>query len=117
MELIVVGLLTPLVTTATYFLLSKEPTLYKRMLSSSHGAFLLIPLGYAVLASHWSSFHTWQFYIWPFYLLLTAFVFSTGYSLLRFKGTKLVHLLQVCQLPVAFWYWVLGTMAITHDSI
>jgi hypothetical protein len=39
------------------------------------------------------------------------------YSLFWFNGTKLVHLLQLYQLPLAFPYWLLGTMAITHDSI
>ena len=117
MELTVIGLLAPLVTTVTYFFLSKEPVLYKRALTSSHGIFLLASLGYAALASLWSTFQTWQFFIWPFYLLLGAFVISTAYSLFRFKGTKLVHLLQLYQLPLAFPYWLIGTMAITHDSI
>ena len=117
MELTVLGLLAPLVTTITYFLFSKEPVLYRRALTSSHGAFLLLSLGYALLASHWSTFQTGKYFIWPFYLLLVAFVTSTGYSLVRFKGTKIVHLLQLYQLPLAFPYWLLGTMAITHDSI
>jgi catechol 2,3-dioxygenase-like lactoylglutathione lyase family enzyme len=117
MDIVAVGLLIPVVTSVTYFFLSKEPELYKRAISSSHGALLLVSMGYAMLASQWSSFHTWQFYIWLFYLILIAFVLSIGYSLFRFRGTKLVHLLQLCQLPVAFWYWVIGTMAITHDSI
>jgi hypothetical protein len=97
--------------------MSKESSLFKRALSSSHGAFLLLALGYAALAADWSTFDTWRPFIWPFYLLLAAFVFSTGYSFVRFKGTKIVHLLQIYQLPVAFLYWALGTMAITHDSI
>jgi hypothetical protein len=117
MDLFALGLLVPIVTSATYFLMSKEPVLYKRALSSSHGALLLLSAGYAALANLWSSIDTWQFYIWPFYLILAAFVLSIGYSFLRFNGTKLVHLLQVCQLPVAFWYWAVGTMAITHDSM
>jgi hypothetical protein len=117
MELMMVGLLAPLVTTVTYFFFSKEQILYKRALTSSHGAFLLLSFGYASLASNWSTFQTWEFFIWPFYLLLAAFFISTGYSLLWFKGTKLVHLLQLYQVPLAFPYWLLGTMAITHDSI
>jgi mannose/fructose/N-acetylgalactosamine-specific phosphotransferase system component IIC len=117
MDIVAVALLIPVVTSATYFFLSKEPALYKRAITSSHGALLLVSAGYAALISQWSTSHTWQFYIWPFYLILIAFVLSIGYSLLRFEGTKLVHLLQLCQLPVAFWYWIIGTMAITHDSI
>ena len=117
MELTIIGLLAPLVTTVTYFFLSKEPVLYKRALTSSHGALLLLSLGYAVLASYWSTFQTWTWFIWPFYVLLAAFATSTVYSLFWFNGTKLVHLLQLYQLPLAFPYWLLGTMAITHDSI
>jgi hypothetical protein len=117
MELMVLGLLAPLVTTVTYFFFSEEPILYRRALTSSHGAFLLLSIGYAALASNWSTLQTWERFIGPFYLLLAAFAISTGYSLVRFKGTKLVHLLQLYQIPLALPYWVLGTMAITHDSI
>jgi hypothetical protein len=87
------------------------------MLSSSHGAFLLLAIAYAATATHWSGWGTWQFFIWPFYLLLAMYVLATGYSFVHFKGTKLVHVLQIGQLPVAFLYWFIGTMAITHDSL
>ena len=117
MALTIVALLAPLVTSVAYFLLSKEPDLSRRALSSSHGAFLLLSIGYAALAAHWSSFESWRPFIWPFYLLLAAFVFTTGYSLFRYKGTKIVHLLQIYQLPLACIYWFIGTLAITHDSI
>jgi hypothetical protein len=117
MPILVAGLGIPLVISGMYFFMSSESVLHKRLLSASHGAFLVLSMAYALIAAHWSTFNTWYVYIWPFWILLTAFLIATGYSLFFFKGTKLVHLMHLLQLPLAFWYWLGGTMAITHDSI
>ena len=112
---LIASLFIPISISATYFFASIEKNPYKRVLSSAHGVCLVLALGYAAAASRWSSFQDWEFYIWPFYLLLMAYVSSVGYSLVRYRGTKLVHVLQPFLLPFAFW--MIGTFAITHDSI
>ena len=117
MDLFFALLAVPFATTAAYFVLSKDPSMLRRLLAASHGVFLLMAIGYAFVASHWSTFDTWHIYAWPFYLLLLLFVVTVGYGLFAFRGSRIVHVLQLLQLPSAYWLAIIGGMAIAHDSI
>ena len=117
MPLFIVSLCFPIIVSVTYFSASTEANLYRRMLCSAHGVLLDLSMGYAFAASYWSSFDDWYRFIWPFYLLLAGYVFSTVYSLWRYNGTKLVHVFQPFQLLFAVGYWLIGSLAIAHDSI
>jgi len=116
MDLFQVLLAVPLVTTMAYFVLSKDPSIRRRTLAASHGAILLMAVGYAFAASHWSTFGNSDAYSWPFFLLLLLFLAAVGYGFFAFKGTRIVHVLQLVQLPAAFWLAVIGGMTIAHDS-
>jgi len=117
MDLVLTLLAVPLITSVAYFLLSKEPVLGRRVLAASHGMVLLAAMGYAFAASHWSTFGTSDVYIWPFYTLLALFLVAVGYAFVGFKGTRLVHVLQLLQLGSALPLALIGAMAIAHDSI
>jgi len=111
---LIVSLVFPLAITATYFFASKEPSLPKRVLSSAHGALLVLSLGYAWVASRWSTFDAWYLYIWPFYLLLAAFRFFRwlfSAPLQRYKARSCTSGLPVAVCVLVLAYRHLGDRA------
>lgn len=117
MDLFLALLAVPLATTVAYFVLSKDPSMGRRALAASHGVVLLAAVGYAFVASHWSTLETADMYSSPFFLLLFLFLVAVGYGLFAFRGSRIVHVLQLLQLPSAYWLALIGGMAIAHDSI
>jgi|SRR3954468_4267412 hypothetical protein len=86
----------------------------RRLWVSAHPAPLLLAGLYALVVATWSQ-RRWHILIWPFAVLIAVFAVWLIYSLVRFKGSKAVHLVQLLQVPSAWYLWLCGTMTITHD--
>ena len=108
-------LLVPLIVSVAYWLLSKDENRWRRIFSSLHGCFLLVSFFYAVLVSPITGIENYEFWIWPFYLLLLAFAVTMVFSLIRFQGSRWLHLSVLLLMPSAGMIWFVGTMTITHD--
>lgn len=102
-------------TSAAYFFVARGTPTHRRLLASAHGVVLAGVFLYIAVASSLTSPVSYAPYVRPFYALLVVFAAAVAISLFIYPGRRWVHLLQLVQLPSAFFVWLFGTMAIAHD--
>lgn len=102
------ALLVPLLTSITYYSLSPESRFGRRLLDAVPGILLVLAFAYAVAVSPYSTYENAQSWIWPFWMLLGLFVVAVVHTLLRFRGNRWIHVVQLLLLPSAFLLWLVG---------
>lgn len=96
-----------------YFVGSSNPNLRERLTISAHGVLLalifLVALAVAFSGAARPSFAV------PFWTIFVLPALSSVLALLRFRGNRAMHLLQVPLLAAAAWICFVGTMAVRGE--
>lgn len=103
-----------IVVSALYWWRSRNIGL-SRLAVGCSGVFVVLAYCYAVIISPVSGDENWKVLIWPFNIMIGLGIVLVVYSMIKFKGNRIIHLLHMVQLPCFFFLWFLGGMTITHD--
>ena len=106
-----VPLLYALVISSVYYFFSRK------LLSSIHGALIIIAFLYAVVSSGFTEYGAANYWYWPLNVLLMLAMASAIYSVREFAAKRWVHLAHLGTLGSAAFIWFAGLMAISHDWI
>lgn len=106
-----VPLLYALGISSAYYFFSKN------LLSSAHGALIIIAFLYSVISSGFTEYGAANYWYWPLNVLLILSIVSVIYSIREFATKRWVHLAHLGTLGSAAFIWFAGSMAISHDWI
>ena len=97
---------------ALYFFTDpRRPAYGARLVSSAHGL-LGAALYLGAMSLHWTRPDDYRPYLGtPYAAAYVLPVLAVVVSLFTYRGPKLVHLVQLIQLPVLAWAWFVGGMA------
>lgn len=103
--------LAALGVSVAYFRNTRNERLFERILVSCHGA-SLAALYLGVLGIHRLGLSRPSFGLpfWALFLLPAALTLA---ALVRFRGNRAIHFLQLVNLLAALWIFFIGTMAVT----
>ena len=107
----------PIISSITYFILSKNSNLKIKILLSSRGFLLVIASLFAVLISSTTTIENFKLEYYSFVTLLILAVISIFYTLKVYEGKNIIHLFQIFNLLSVFVFWFIGGMTISHDWI
>ena len=107
----------PFLVSALYFYKSKGIKMTQRILLSTHGLVFIFASLFAVAVSTNTSRENFEIEWYIFQGILILGIASVFYAIIKFKGSKLVHLSQVPNLFAAVFIWFVGGMTISHDWI
>ena len=104
-----------LTISALYFVLDKKDTpMRQRVLTSAHGAIgFSLFLGAYLVGAVFSGYR--PYLAWPYLLSFLVPLASIVYALGKYRGPKLLHLLQGPSMFAMLWAMFVGGMAITGD--
>ena len=105
----------PIISSITYFTLSKNSSVKIKLLISSHGFLLVFASLFAVFISSITTTENFKVEYYSFLALLILAVSSIFYTLKYYKGKHIIHLFQIINLLSVFAYWFIGGMTISHD--
>ena len=105
----------PIISSITYFALSKNNNIKIKLLISSHGFLLVFASLFAVFISSTTTTENFKAEYYSFLVLLILAVSSIFYTLKYYKGKNIIHLFQIFNLLSVFAYWFIGGMTISHD--
>lgn len=107
-----------LAASAVFWKLDRSTSTWRRIASTSHGAWFALAFVYAVAVCPFSDGYGYgeqNPYAVPFRCMLALGLLSTLASLLWYRGPRLLLLLHLFALPVAAYSFLIGAMAIAHD--
>jgi len=105
----------PIVSSITYFVLSKNDSIKIKLLISSHGFLLVFASLFAVFISSTTTIESFKLEYYTFIALLILAAISIFYALKNYKGKNITHLFQLFNLLSVFVFWFVGGMTISHD--
>jgi hypothetical protein len=100
---------------AVYFLLDRGANWQERLLTAAHGLAATILCVGAFLVAHFDPRGYRPYLAWPYAALYLLPVALVVVSLLRFRGPRVVHILQGPNLAAMLWAFFIGGMAVTGD--
>lgn len=105
-----------LIVSILYFVLDRRDTPMRlRLATSSHGAiaFVLFLVGYLVGALLRGGYR--PYLAWPYLLSFLVPLCFAFYALWKYRGPRLLHVLQGPNIAAMLWVMFVGGMAITGD--
>ena len=98
---------------AAYFSADREPRVSRRIIASAHGA-VAAAIYFGAVAIHWAGKSRVAFDL-PYLALMLIPVALIIASFFKFRGPRIVHVLQFLNVPALVWSLFIGEMAITGE--
>jgi hypothetical protein len=89
--------------------------LVERVVTSAHGALILIVFYAAFLVSYFGFSSSGYFKAYSAFCMLP--LISMLFSFFKHQGNKWLHLLHIILIPALAWAWFVGSMYVTGDSL